>query len=77
ISFTKRTAGTSTVAASIDNSSQSRDGTVIADVRTAQIAILEVTQDNSVATGTTSHTPRVPLTASLSTVLASPTTSVT
>ncbi|EOO1783772.1 Ig-like domain-containing protein, partial [Escherichia coli] len=46
ISVTSQTAGTSTVTASINNSSQSRDVTFIADVRTAQIASLEVTQDN-------------------------------
>ncbi|MFQ3432009.1 Ig-like domain-containing protein, partial [Escherichia coli] len=51
ISVTSQTAGTSTVTASINNSSQSRDVTFIADVRTAQIASLEVTQDNAVADG--------------------------
>ncbi|EFC9832413.1 Ig-like domain-containing protein, partial [Escherichia coli] len=51
ISVTSQTAGISTVTASINSSSQSRDVTFIADVRTAQIASLEVTQDNAVADG--------------------------
>ncbi|WP_192825691.1 Ig-like domain-containing protein, partial [Escherichia coli] len=38
ISVTSQTAGTSVVTASINNSSQSRNVTFIADVRTAQIA---------------------------------------
>ncbi|WP_225380915.1 Ig-like domain-containing protein, partial [Escherichia coli] len=45
ISVTSQTAGTSTVTASINSSSQSRNVTFIADVSTAQIASLEVTQD--------------------------------
>ncbi|MCV5331959.1 Ig-like domain-containing protein, partial [Escherichia coli] len=48
ISVTSQTAGTSTVTASINNSSQSRNVTFTADVRTAQIADLEVTQYNAV-----------------------------
>ncbi|WP_215261350.1 Ig-like domain-containing protein, partial [Escherichia coli] len=51
ISVTSQTAGISTVTASINSSSQSRDVTFIADVRTAKIASLEVTQDNAVADG--------------------------
>ncbi len=51
ISVTSQTAGISTVTATINSSSQSRDVTFIADVRTAQIADLEVTRDNSVADG--------------------------
>ncbi len=51
ISVTSQTAGTSVVTASINNSSQSQNVTFIADVSTAQIASLEVTQDNSVADG--------------------------
>ncbi len=39
ISVTSQTAGTSAVTASINSSSQSRDVTFIADVRTAQIAV--------------------------------------
>ncbi|WP_447232140.1 beta strand repeat-containing protein, partial [Escherichia coli] len=52
-SVTSQTAGTSTVTASINSSSLSRDVTFIADVRTAQIAVLEVTQDYAVADGST------------------------
>ncbi|MCN4637707.1 Ig-like domain-containing protein, partial [Escherichia coli] len=51
ISVTSQTAGTSAVTASINNSSQSRNVTFIADVSTAQIADLVVTRDNSVADG--------------------------
>ncbi|HGE5356369.1 TPA: Ig-like domain-containing protein, partial [Escherichia coli] len=43
IFVTSQTAGTSAVTATINSSSQSRDVTFIADVRTAQIASLEVT----------------------------------
>ncbi|EOY9080157.1 Ig-like domain-containing protein, partial [Escherichia coli] len=62
ISVTSQTAGISAVTASINNSSQSRNVTFIADVRTAQIASLEVTQDNSVADGTMANTLRVKVT---------------
>ncbi|WP_205248272.1 Ig-like domain-containing protein, partial [Escherichia coli] len=55
-SVTSQTAGTSTVTASINSSSLSRDVTFIADVRTAQIAVLEVTQDYAVADGSTANT---------------------
>ncbi|MBB9943430.1 Ig-like domain-containing protein, partial [Escherichia coli] len=51
ISVTSQTAGTSAVTASINSSTASRNVTFVADVRTAQIASLEVTQDNSVADG--------------------------
>ncbi len=44
ISVTSQTAGTSAVTASINNSSQSRNVTFIADVSTAQIADLVVTR---------------------------------
>ncbi|HBA5880502.1 TPA: hypothetical protein J4P35_004726, partial [Escherichia coli] len=54
-SVTSQTAGTSTVTASINSSSLSRDVTFIADVRTAQIAVLEVTQDYAVADGSTAN----------------------
>ncbi|HHU1304890.1 TPA: beta strand repeat-containing protein, partial [Escherichia coli] len=57
-SVTSQTAGTSTVTASINSSSLSRDVTFIADVRTAQIAVLEVTQDYAVADGSTANTLR-------------------
>ncbi|WP_033560702.1 Ig-like domain-containing protein, partial [Escherichia coli] len=59
IFVTSQTAGTSAVTATINSSSQSRDVTFIADVRTAQIASLEVTQDNSVADGAMANTLRV------------------
>ncbi|HBB8625004.1 TPA: Ig-like domain-containing protein, partial [Escherichia coli] len=51
ISVTSQTAGISTVTASINSSSQSRDVTFIADVRTAQIVDLVVIKDDSVADG--------------------------
>ncbi|MGE9528129.1 hypothetical protein, partial [Escherichia coli] len=51
ISVTSQTAGISAVTATINSSSQSRNVTFIADVRTAQITVLEVTQDNAVADG--------------------------
>ncbi|HBN5625445.1 TPA: Ig-like domain-containing protein, partial [Escherichia coli] len=47
ISVTSQTAGISAVTASINSSSQSRDVTFIADVRTAKIAELEVIRDNA------------------------------
>ncbi|HFU8699455.1 TPA: Ig-like domain-containing protein, partial [Escherichia coli] len=62
ISVTSQTAGTSAVTASINNSSQSRNVTFIADVSTAQIASLEVTQDNAVADGAMANTLRVRVT---------------
>ncbi|MDY8294161.1 Ig-like domain-containing protein, partial [Escherichia coli] len=49
ISATSQTAGTSAVTASINNSSQSQNVTFVADVRTAKIADLVVSQDNAVA----------------------------
>ncbi|MCN8141000.1 Ig-like domain-containing protein, partial [Escherichia coli] len=55
-SVTSQTAGISTVTATINNSSLSRNVTFIADVRTAQIASLEVTQDNAVADGAMANT---------------------
>ncbi|WP_250381464.1 Ig-like domain-containing protein, partial [Escherichia coli] len=62
ISVTSQTAGVSAVTASINNSSQSRDVTFIADIRTAQIASLEVTQDNAVADGAMANTLQVRVT---------------
>ncbi|WP_176691163.1 Ig-like domain-containing protein, partial [Escherichia coli] len=56
ISVTSQTAGISAVTASINSSSQSRDVTFIADVRTAKIAELEVIRDNAVADGSTANT---------------------
>ncbi|ENL9378291.1 Ig-like domain-containing protein [Escherichia coli] len=76
ISVTSQTAGISAVTASINNSSQSRNVTFIADVRTAQIASLEVTQDNSVADGTMANTLRVKVTDANGNALAGQTVSV-
>ncbi|HAW4160632.1 TPA: Ig-like domain-containing protein, partial [Escherichia coli] len=59
IFVTSQTAGTSAVTASINSSSQSRDVTFIADVRTAKIADLVVTRDNSVADGAMANTLQV------------------
>ncbi|EJN5310582.1 Ig-like domain-containing protein, partial [Escherichia coli] len=70
------TAGTSAVTASINNSSQSRNVTFIADVSTAQIASLEVTQDNAVADGATANTLRARVTDVFGNVLAGQTVSV-
>ncbi|EJH3406127.1 Ig-like domain-containing protein [Escherichia coli] len=75
-SVTSQTAGTSTVTASINSSSLSRDVTFIADVRTAQIAVLEVTQDYAVADGSTANTLRVRVTDAFGNALAGQTVSV-
>ncbi|HAI6024777.1 TPA: inverse autotransporter adhesin IatC [Escherichia coli] len=77
ISVTSQTAGASTVTASINTSSQSRDVTFIADVRTAQIADLVVSQDNAVADGATANTLRVKVTDAFGNTLAGQTVSVT
>ncbi|ANO91618.1 inverse autotransporter adhesin IatC [Escherichia coli] len=77
ISVTSQTAGVSAVTASINNSSQSRDVTFIADVRTAQIASLEVTQDNAVADGAMANTLRVRVTDAFGNALGGQTVSVT
>ncbi|MBS9133220.1 Ig-like domain-containing protein [Escherichia coli] len=77
ISVTSQTAGISTVTASINNSSLSRNVTFVADVSTAQIASLEVTQDNSEADGATSNTLRVRVTDAFGNALAGQTVSVT
>ncbi|MED9392531.1 inverse autotransporter adhesin IatC [Escherichia coli] len=76
ISVTSQTAGTSVVTASINNSSQSRDVTFIADVSTAQIAELVVTRDNSVADGSTANTLRARVTDAFGNVLGGQTVSV-
>ena len=76
ISVTSPTAGTSAVTASINNSSQSRNVTFIADVSTAQIASLEVTQDNAVADGATANTLRVRVTDAFGNALGGQTVSV-
>ncbi|KAE9764152.1 hypothetical protein GP727_17235, partial [Escherichia coli] len=77
ISVTSQTAGISTVTASINSSSQSRDVTFIADVRTAQIASLEVTQDNAVADGAMADMLRVRVTDAFGNALGGQTVSVT
>ncbi|HDH9113224.1 TPA: Ig-like domain-containing protein, partial [Escherichia coli] len=77
ISVTSQTAGTSTVTASINSSSQSQSVKFIADVSTAQIAVLEVTQDNSVADGSTANTLRARVTDAFGNALAGQTVSVT
>ncbi|MEH4132478.1 Ig-like domain-containing protein, partial [Escherichia coli] len=76
ISVTSQTAGISVVTASINSSSQSRTVTFIADVRTAQIADLVVTRDNSVADGSTANTLRVKVTDAFGNALAGQTVSV-
>ncbi|HCD7364373.1 TPA: Ig-like domain-containing protein, partial [Escherichia coli] len=76
ISVTSQTAGVSAVTASINNSSQSRDVTFIADVRTAKIADLVVTRDNSVADGAMANTLRVRVTDAFGNTLAGQTVSV-
>ena len=77
ISVTSQTAGTSAVTASINNSSQSRNVTFIADVSTAQIADLVVSQDNAVADGATANTLQVRVTDAFGNALAGQTVSVT
>ncbi|WP_250697049.1 Ig-like domain-containing protein, partial [Escherichia coli] len=76
ISVTSQTAGTSVITASVNNSSQSRNVTFIADVRTAQIASLEVTQDNSVADGAMANTLRARVTDAFGNTLAGQAVSV-
>ncbi|MBB2255239.1 Ig-like domain-containing protein, partial [Escherichia sp. 0.2392] len=76
ISVTSQTAGISAVTASINSSSQSRNVTFVADVRTAQIADLVVTRDNSVADGSTANTLRVKVTDAFGNALAGQTVSV-
>ena len=76
ISVTSQTAGTSVVTASINNSSQSRNVTFIADVRTAKIADLEVIKDGSEADGSTANTLRVRVTDAFGNTLAGQTVSV-
>ncbi|HGC0172228.1 TPA: inverse autotransporter adhesin IatC [Escherichia coli] len=76
ISVTSQTAGTSVVTASVNNSSQSRNVTFVADVRTAKIADLVVTRDNSVADGAMANTLRVRVTDAFGNTLAGQTVSV-
>ncbi|WP_250379801.1 Ig-like domain-containing protein, partial [Escherichia coli] len=77
ISVTSQTAGSSAVTVSINSSSQSRDVTFIADVRTAKIADLVVTRDNSVADGAMANTLRARVTDAFGNALAGQTVSVT
>ncbi|KAE9651220.1 hypothetical protein GQM33_23115, partial [Escherichia coli] len=77
ISVTSQTAGVSAVTASINSSSQSRDVTFIADVRTAKIADLVVIKDGSVADGAMANTLQVKVTDANGNVLAGQTVSVT
>ncbi|MSM83225.1 acylphosphatase [Escherichia coli] len=76
ISVTSQTAGTSVITASVNNSSQSRNVTFIADVSTAQIADLVVSQDNAVADGATANTLQVRVTDAFGNMLAGQTVSV-
>ncbi|WP_338295898.1 Ig-like domain-containing protein, partial [Escherichia coli] len=76
ISVTSQTAGISAVTATINSSSLSRNVTFIADVRTAQIADLEVTQYNAVADGSTANTLQVRVTDANGNALAGQTVSV-
>ncbi|MGS3350348.1 Ig-like domain-containing protein, partial [Escherichia coli] len=76
ISVTSQTAGTSAVTASINSSSQSRDVTFIADVRTAKIADLVVIKDGSVADGAMANMLRARVTDAFGNTLAGQTVSV-
>ena len=76
ISVTSQTAGTSAVTATINSSSQSRDVTFVADVRTAKIADLVVIKDGSEADGSTANTLRVRVTDAFGNTLAGQTVSV-
>lgn len=76
ISVTSQTAGVSTVTASINSSSLSRNVTFVADVRTAKIADLVVTRDNSVADGSTANTLQVRVTDAFGNALNGQTVSV-
>ncbi|ELJ2390754.1 inverse autotransporter beta domain-containing protein [Escherichia coli] len=76
ISVTSQTAGVSAVTASINNSSLSQSVMFVADIRTAQIADLEVIKDGSVADGSTVNTLRVRVTDAFGNTLAGQTVSV-
>ncbi|HGC2636358.1 TPA: Ig-like domain-containing protein, partial [Escherichia coli] len=76
ISVTSQTAGTSTVTTGINNSSQSRNVTFVADVRTAQIADLVVIKDDSVADGAMANMLQVKVTDAFGNALAGQTVSV-
>ncbi|HBA8989995.1 TPA: hypothetical protein J1267_004561, partial [Escherichia coli] len=77
ISVTSQTAGVSAVTATINNSSQSRNVTFIADASTAQIADLVVIKDGSEADGSTENTLRVRVTDAFGNTLGGQTVSVT
>ncbi|MCZ4141515.1 hypothetical protein BZG17_27235, partial [Escherichia coli] len=77
ISVTSQTAGTSTVTATINSSSQSQNVTFIADVRTAQIAELVVIKDGSVADGAMANMLRARVTDAFGNALGGQTVSVT
>ncbi|HFO5483514.1 TPA: Ig-like domain-containing protein, partial [Escherichia coli] len=76
ISVTSQTAGISVVTASINSSSQSRDVTFVADIRTAQIADLVVIKDGSVADGAMANKLRARVTDAFGNALAGQTVSV-
>ncbi|MCV5591187.1 Ig-like domain-containing protein, partial [Escherichia coli] len=76
ITVTSQTAGISAVTASINNSSLNQNVTFIADVSTAKIADLVVTQDGSVADGATANTLRARVTDAFGNALAGQTVSV-
>ncbi|HAM3214624.1 TPA: hypothetical protein IBI25_005003, partial [Escherichia coli] len=76
ISITSQTAGISTVTATINNSTLSQNVTFVADVRTAKIADLVVTRDNSVADGAMANTLRARVTDAFGNTLAGQTVSV-
>ena len=77
ISVTSQTAGTSVITASVNNSSQSRNVTFVADVRTAQIAELVVIKDGAVADGAMANMLQVKVTDAFGNALAGQTVSVT
>ena len=77
ISVTSQTAGTSAVTATINSSSQSRDVTFVADVRTAKIADLVVIKDDSVADGAMANMLRARVTDAFGNALNGQTVSVT
>ncbi|HHU7448057.1 TPA: Ig-like domain-containing protein, partial [Escherichia coli] len=77
ISVISQTAGVSAVTATINNSTASQNVMFIADVRTAQIADLVVTQDGSVADGSMANTLRARVTDAFGNALAGQTVSVT
>ncbi|EPW6112632.1 Ig-like domain-containing protein, partial [Escherichia coli] len=76
ISVTSQTAGISTVTASINSSSLSRNVTFIADVRTAKIADLVVIKDDSVADGAMANMLQVKVTDAFGNALNGQTVSV-